>query len=234
MSNIFRELRSRYDTEAKEFTARELSTKINLSPKVISVLENKGNKGHEPTIAELKAYHKEFNVPYEYLMGESNSSTYENQTLSKQLGLSDKAIEVLRYYKDCPYDKALTPTINFLLEQECPNPQDVFYNRDPDEIENEINEWVSSNYVPILNSISNYLTVKLDNDELFDITASGKLEESFNGPGIKLSYDAFTKSVSKNDIIEKVLLLEIEERLKKVKDTKKEDARNGDDTKAGK
>lgn len=96
--NIFRELRSRYDTDEKEFSAKELSKKIGLSPKVISVLENSEKNGHEPTLTELKAYHKEFNVPYEYLLGETNSSFYENQTINKELGLSDKSIEILAGY----------------------------------------------------------------------------------------------------------------------------------------
>lgn len=100
-NNIFRKLRSRYDTDAKEFTAKELSNKIGLIPKVISILENKEKNGHEPTLTELKVYHKEFNdVPYEYLLGESSSNSYENQTLAKNLGLSDPEIQKIEEIQD--------------------------------------------------------------------------------------------------------------------------------------
>jgi transcriptional regulator with XRE-family HTH domain len=54
----------------RKITQAELGEFIGLSASAISDL---GRGKREPTITELKAYHKAFKVPLEYLLGLSNS-----------------------------------------------------------------------------------------------------------------------------------------------------------------
>jgi len=44
----------------------------------------------------MKLYHSYFNVPYEFLLGETDCMRYENMAVSAELGLSDTAIEVIK------------------------------------------------------------------------------------------------------------------------------------------
>lgn len=109
-TNVFKMLR-----EEENLTQQELGKQIELSYRVISGLETGGSVSLE----SLKAYHKRFNVPYEYLLGESTNRHYENQTLERELGLTERAIEVLKYLKDLskeePEYKLILQSINYLL-----------------------------------------------------------------------------------------------------------------------
>ena len=104
----------------EDFTAKDLSKEIGIAAPKISELEN-GRRN--ASLSELKAYHKYFNVPYEYLLGESKSRHYENMALSDELGLTGDSIEHLKtIYKrfksnadDIPEGRELR-TINYLLE----------------------------------------------------------------------------------------------------------------------
>lgn len=77
----------------RDVSQDQLAEEMGLTKSRISQLE-RGNC--TPSFAELVAYHDRFKVPYEYLFGESTSRHYENQTISKELGLSDDAIYKLK------------------------------------------------------------------------------------------------------------------------------------------
>ena len=129
MDNVFKKLRmEKNPNEMEDYKIKDLSKDIGIAAPKISELET-GKRN--ASLSELKAYHKHFNVPYEYLLGESNSRYYENMALSEELGLTGDAIEKLkqlykkvkrfsRYHDDSSNRKDSWETqlraINFLIE----------------------------------------------------------------------------------------------------------------------
>lgn len=86
----FRQLREELHSIEKNCTQAHLAKVLNLTAPQISDLE-KGKKA--PSLNVLKAYCDYFKVPMEYLVDEKKEYRYfQNQTLSKDLGLSDEAI----------------------------------------------------------------------------------------------------------------------------------------------
>lgn len=123
--NRFKKLRMELNpNDMEEYKAKDLSKKLGIAAPKISELEH----GRTASLSELQAYHKYFNVPYEYLLGESNSRYYENMALSEELGLTGESIEHLkrtnRLFNSYTYNSSdrRTPegtklrAINFLLE----------------------------------------------------------------------------------------------------------------------
>ena len=106
----FRALRAELDTMEKDCTQDMLSKQIYIQKPQISELEN-GKR--LPSINELKAYSKFFNVPMEYFIGESDSRYYNNITTTKDLGLSDDVVNALKLWKE----KAPKCNIIFILNQ---------------------------------------------------------------------------------------------------------------------
>lgn len=123
--NRFRKLRMELNpNDMEEYKAKDLSKELGIAPPKISELEH----GRAASLSELQAYHKFFNVPYEYLLGESKSRYYENMALSEELGLTGGAIEHLKQtyklFNKYTYNSSDRKTpegtelraINFLLE----------------------------------------------------------------------------------------------------------------------
>lgn len=104
MDNIFKQLR-----QSKNLTMRALEEEIKIGHSHICELE----KGKEPSISELKKYHRYFDVPYEVLLKEQNDTIPENicqyeGTLEAQL----------QEYKNSnhAYEREIYNTIEFLLK----------------------------------------------------------------------------------------------------------------------
>lgn len=91
----FKDLRTDCDIGGKPCTQDMLSKQIHIQKPQISELEN-GKR--LPSINELKAYSRFFNVPMEYLLGESNSKCYENIFLNNTFGLTDGSIEQIKKF----------------------------------------------------------------------------------------------------------------------------------------
>lgn len=92
-TNPFRELRKEKNPSLMEdYKAKDLAKDLGIPAPKISEPEN--NK-RDASLTELKAYHKYFNVPYEYLLKENNSRYYEYMQLSTDIGLSGTAIKTL-------------------------------------------------------------------------------------------------------------------------------------------
>lgn len=126
MDNVFRKLRKEKNpNQMEDYKIKDLSKDLGIAAPKISELEN-GKRS--ASLSELQAYHKHFNVPYEYLLGESESRYYSNMALSSELGLTGDSIEFLketfRLFNGYKYNSSdrVTPegrilrTINFLLE----------------------------------------------------------------------------------------------------------------------
>ncbi|SEV81557.1 helix-turn-helix domain-containing protein [[Clostridium] fimetarium] len=113
----FRKLRE--DTETNDsgcISQRTLAAEIGLMYSRISNLESEEGID-EPSVKDLMAYHKKFNVPYEYLLGESNNIEYQNMKISKELGLSDGAINNITKLNEAMAPHA-SDYINKILESE--------------------------------------------------------------------------------------------------------------------
>ncbi|MCI9008615.1 MAG: helix-turn-helix transcriptional regulator [Lachnospiraceae bacterium] len=124
--NRFKKLRmEKNPNEMEDFKIKDLAKEIGIAAPKISELENNRRKA---SLSELQAYHRYFNVPYEYLLGENDSRYYENMTLSEETGLTGKSIEYLKLlykrFNSYSYNSSDRKTpegtelraINFLIE----------------------------------------------------------------------------------------------------------------------
>ncbi|MBE6826957.1 MAG: helix-turn-helix transcriptional regulator [Ruminococcus sp.] len=93
----YKELRTSVkDESGNPISIKDFAAKcVKLQAPRISELEN--NK-REMSLTELKAYHEYFKVSFEYLMGETDVKTVDEdiQAACKVTGLSEKAIETIR------------------------------------------------------------------------------------------------------------------------------------------
>lgn len=78
----------------KGLKQEELADIIHISDKTISSIET---EKREPTIEQINIYRKYFNVSLDYLTGATNISNTTIQYISDYTGLSEKAIERLKY-----------------------------------------------------------------------------------------------------------------------------------------
>lgn len=128
--NRFKKLRmEKNPNEMEDFKIKDLAKEIRIAAPKISELENDRRKA---SLSELQAYHRYFNVPYEYLLGENDSRYYENMAQSDELGLSGQSLEILKCaYKrfkgiegktlntqpqDRDPDGILLRTVNYMIE----------------------------------------------------------------------------------------------------------------------
>lgn len=111
MENRFKKLRMELNpNDLEEYKAKDLSKDLGIAAPKISELEH----GRAASLSELQAYHKYFNVPYEYLLGENDSRRYENMTVSEEMGLSSEAIETI---KKISKDTILKRLLNIFIEK---------------------------------------------------------------------------------------------------------------------
>jgi len=112
LGKLYRQLRFTIKTDLGEsISIKELAEKIGLSAPRISELEN--NK-REMSLTELKAYHKFFNVSFEYLLGETEISSTNDAVLKacEVTGLSEESIIKLSKI-DSEYKRYLDSFIDF-------------------------------------------------------------------------------------------------------------------------
>jgi DNA-binding XRE family transcriptional regulator len=109
----FRALREELDTHEKDCTQDMLSKLIHIQKPQISTLES-GER--LPSIGELQAYNKHFDVPMEYLLGVKDNRHYTNVAIGSELGLSDKTINTLKEWKDYYKDNSLVFLLNYIFE----------------------------------------------------------------------------------------------------------------------
>lgn len=76
----------------KWLTQKELSKILNISQQTVA----KAECGEEPSLNTVKVYHNHFKVPYNTLLGESDSLLEENVKINQELGLSDECIAVIK------------------------------------------------------------------------------------------------------------------------------------------
>lgn len=112
MDNVFKKLRmEKNPNEMEDYKIKDLSKDIGIAAPKISELET-GKRN--ASLSELKAYHKHFNAPYEYLLGENDSRHYENMAISEELGLSSEAIKKI---KEITQNNTFKRILNIFIEK---------------------------------------------------------------------------------------------------------------------
>ena len=92
--------------DASGKTQAKIAEDLGMTPQALSYYAN----GREPSYDTLIAIAKYFGVTIDYLLGVSDHKSDENSAISKQIPLSDKAID---YLKSVPPE--LHPTLNLLI-----------------------------------------------------------------------------------------------------------------------
>lgn len=96
MDNIFKELRLKHTkmkNTNKAFTQTYLAELLGISQQTVDKIEH----GYAPSYNTVKVYHDYFHVPYETLFGQGGIAFEpQNISISKELGLSDQAINNIR------------------------------------------------------------------------------------------------------------------------------------------
>ena len=83
----------------KKFSYRDLAIALINEPNYAARIFEIESASAQPSIRDMKLYHDYFKVPYEYLLGETNSLNYENMVIGKDLGLSDEVINAFKLWK---------------------------------------------------------------------------------------------------------------------------------------
>lgn len=213
--------------ERSGLSQTKLAEELGISRGTVSFYEN-GDR--TPDIETLDKIVKYFNVSVEYLLGYSNVQYKSNLTSGEDLGLSDTAINALRWHNDMFSGKFLIPIVNFLLEQETPPPDENDFINHYDflmemgdeaaakqleyEFNNQVKKWVEKDYVRILDKIETYFHINVKEDQMYKITLNS-IEKMGEKRGHK-DWDA-ERQVSGEAITNLVFLTEIQDSIKKAK-----------------
>ena len=193
----------------------------------------------------LKKISKILNTSTDYLLGLTECKTPKTnyRALCDAIGIDDTAAEVLEEINFVYNGQYLIPTINYLIKQEKLPPDETFFEEKYRQIENSkmtdkekkkyirkvqsiydrmYKRWQDKNCQPILSSIEDYFTAKAEDVNLY-LTLSGKLKKEE-----KITNELYIrKKISSQKILDEVILQEIIEDLKKLKEKyKKETEKN--------
>ena len=209
-----------------ETNAKAFSLETGISQSSLSQYRNRTIKSL-PSMKTIEKLAKKFGVSSNYLLGKDNKVKYDYEDFKKETGLSKKTYQILQNVKDTD----LINTINYLIEQEEINLLGGFtpiYNGKEDNkksfekalqsYEKEL-EKVDKNCVPILSMIHNYYSTQTTNEEMYIVNGNLKRLSDFK---YKIDTYLANAKISTNDIIEDTFLKEIENRLKKSKQKRKE------------
>lgn len=202
------------------YTQRELAKKLGLSHAAIGYYET---GVRSLPIKALKAYHHFFKVSYEYLLGESDSKKIQNIKVQEELGLSERAIDVLRVgnmmRQKTGSDNGLLETLNFMVEGAGSpevNYDDLFdasgQFKDPQLAMSQRLLKSFGRFNPIFYTIYQYLTMSFENNRYLKIYSDGLTDATDD------KFKVLGTGINENELIEYVLLMKIQERLKELKE----------------
>lgn len=229
---------------AKKFKRqKDLATALGVNDNTISYFVSGKRMPNTEQIIKISDF---FGVSADYLLGLSDTATTDKdiQFICKYTGLSERAIEVLHFYKDY---EMICPTINLLLETEISSvlqelgymcsdmPKDKLkekckeYDIDFDELE-KIIKTKDYECLQVVSAIEQYLNIKkTPKDKLLSISKSGKiisLSETDLNYTNKLTYEDLisVKTIRQSQLVENVML---ENAIEKIKQLKKDGENNG-------
>lgn len=170
-----------------------------------------------------------YGVSLDYLLGKTDVRIPDCtvQSMCKYTGLSEYAVETLRYFNAWFGDTYLIRTINLLIEQEeLPPNHDVDFCYDIDNptaqeeeaYKQEWEDWENKGLVPILSIIDNFFSIYRNPESIYDLCVTGELLKGQKRNCLKgLRFESICKILA-SDVIERVLLSDIEDGLKKLKE----------------
>lgn len=207
--------------EQKGITLTELANILSLQKSAMSYIENGSRLPKADLIVKMCDY---FNVSSDYILGLQDVTDNENLSINKNLGLSEKAIETLEYYKEEHLDYLIS-AINLLLEEGY----DIVSNED---------EGIYK--LTLIEAIANYYSVDLspERDICYEIRQSGSLatgEDWVKGDFDK-DFDSWddmitVKSVNRNKLVETALIDDVKEAMKALRIKNQEGDPDGNDKK---
>lgn len=186
-----------------------------------------------------------FNVSTDYLLGRSDvqSTDTDVKMICEYTGLSEYAVDVLHFFNE---HDMICKTINTLLESQIysvyqelgfffvDEPENVLneqcerYEIDPQKVKEEIVKLKQHEHLGIVLAIERYLNLDLKNkDKILSITESGNmisLSETHADYAKNLNLDDLfsIQTIKQSEIVERVLMDNIVEKLKKAKKMLKE------------
>ena len=226
-SSIFAQ-RLREIMSGTKTTQKDLAEALGISRQAVSQYSDGSTL---PSIEKLHSIAKYFEVSCDWLLGGIECKKPENIAISKELGLSDEAIELLKGYT-LTGDTDFLILINFIIEQETPCPEKVDYcfetyssgmQFSSEEYSRDLEEWKSSCYIPILSSMRDFLSIKIDEDTLFNILTHSIKPEIKAQEGVYWlnNEPSLVKSgISGKALVDKYILSMISDLFQKTKDTK--------------
>lgn len=223
--------------EDKGLTQKNLADELHVDTSTIGHCE----RGRNIPIDILCQIAKYFETSTDYLLGITNCKIPKTdyRALCDATGIDDTATEILEEINFVYGGQYLIPILNFLIKQELLPPDETFFEEQYRKIENAkatdkekkkamrrvqslydrmYKRWQNKNCQPILSSIEDYFTAKAENTNLY-LTLSGELKKEE-----EITSELYTrKKISKQIILDEVILKEIIEDLKKSKEKYKKE-----------
>lgn len=203
----FPEFRDAFLELMGDMTIKEFSDKLGMSRATVGFYA----AGQRiPDALGIKVIAEKCNVSADWLLGLSDCKKMNNQhVLATDLGLSECAIETLKFWAQDRSATSLIATINLLIEQEYISPEGY------------------SCSTPVLSGIDSYLTIMIPKQEDTLWFGDESIIETIKKLSGNMTLDRFATnstnaaySVSKSDIVEHVFLSRIEDNLKRLKNNK--------------
>lgn len=212
--------------EELELNQSQMADRLGVSRGSISFYEN-GDR--IPDIEFLSRVSEAFHVSSDWLLGfnDVRSSDPEVQQICKYTGLSEYAVETLRFFNFWFEGTYLIPTINLLIEQEeLPPDHDVDFcydtdnptEQEEDDYRQAWENWEKRGLIPILSIIDNFFSIDRNPESIYDLCVTGELLKAQQRNGIKGLRLESIRKIPASDVIERVLLSDIEDSLKKLKE----------------
>ena len=164
----------------------------------------------------------------DYLLGLNDIQAFdmERQKINKMLGLSEKAIEQLIFHKEHKYDERIIKLVNLLIEQTEYPPFEEHYHYwrdendffDEEKFDSDLADWKARIKVNIIGSLANYFYTESKSGKEFTLYETGDIEErKKNEKGFTVRYFEALKTIGESQIVESVLFMDLEDKLKEFK-----------------
>lgn len=199
----------------RNITQKELAEAIEVKPNVISYFCSGIRTPNSEQIIKISEY---LNISVDYLLCRTDIETTDTtiQNICEYTGLTEKAVRLLNISSNSPFYNVL-PTLNFIIENDETN----IINSNGETC--SMYHTRSELHLYLLEKIVSYFQTSLnDENEYFYIQKNGHLctsSEAYPNTSINDDWDSqiTVSSISSSKIVDKVLIDEIVDELKKAK-----------------